>query len=95
MTFGYKLDQSLDGGTLPISLQAWTFGRCSSQRVRAWLMACYRETCRPGPSATKAAQTACALTFGYKLEQGLEGGTQPCGQQTWTLGHDGDLRLQP
>ena len=92
MTFGYKLDQSLDGGALPISLQTWTFGRCASQRVRVWLVARYRWPQRR--LMTTAAQPACALTFGYKLEQSLEGGTQPCGQRTWTFGHDGDLRLQ-
>ena len=58
VTFGYKLDQSLDGGALPSGLQTWTFGHNSNQSLRAWMVARSRATCRPGPLATK-------VTFGY------------------------------
>jgi hypothetical protein len=37
--FGYKLDQSLDGGALPRSLQTWTFVHNFRQSLRAWMVA--------------------------------------------------------
>ena len=56
--FGYKLDQSVDGGALPSSLQTGTFVHSSSQSWRVWMVAHRRASGRHVLLATR-------LTFGY------------------------------
>ncbi|CAK9078692.1 Probable serine/threonine-protein kinase fnkA (FNIP repeat-containing protein A), partial [Durusdinium trenchii] len=100
LIFGTRFDQSLEGVTLPNSLQTLTFGHSFNQSLNGVTLPSNLQTLTFGSDFNQSLQGVTlpsslqSLTFGWSFNQSLKGVTLPTGLQTLTFGENFNQSLE-